>query len=332
MSVARSWFFVGVAAGLACAAAAQRAPLAPGRPGAEAAPVEVTASWGGKIDDEALQRHAPASGFVVEAAAWGALWRAWRRGEAVPAVDFTKHLVLVATASGPNNVGCEPRLEPNGNVRANAMSTLIGGPGFGYLLQCIPRAGVRAVNGRPLPGEAPLPPAAPKRRGPGRLVPGVAPGSPGQGMDAPVVSPASGGAGVVSSDAMAPAVVPVGEPAPGAALPPVCELKDLVPRPGVFDVATWRTPLVLDSAADAARHFDEANAAALARQADFAAQVVLVFAWRGSGQDRLNAAVAESYPEQVFFTLRPGRTRDLREHVRIFALRRNVAWKVNAAK
>jgi len=131
---------------------------------------------------------------------------------------------------------------------------------------------------------------------------------------------------------MAPAVVSAGEPAPGAALPPVCEVKDLVPHPGVFDVATWRTPLVLDSAVGAAKHFDAGNMTALAKQADFATQVVLVFAWRGSGQDRLNVAVAESYPEQVFFTLRPGRTRDLREHVRIFALRKNVAWKVNAAK
>jgi len=275
-----------VSIGLACAAAAQRAPLAPPPGAGEAVPIAVAVSWNGKVADEALQRHAPASGFIADAAGWEVLWRAWRRGEAVPAVDFTKHLVLVATAGGPNSVGCEPRLEPNGNVRANAMSTLIGGPGFGYLLQCIPRAGVRAVNGRPLPGK----------------------------------------------DAMAPAAAPAGEPAPGAALPPVCELKDLVPRSGVFDVATWRAPIMLDSAADAARHFDEANAAALARQVDFAAHVVLVFAWRGSGQDRLNAAVAESYPEQVFFTLRPGRTRDLREHVRIFALRRNVAWKVNAAK
>ncbi|MBM4153986.1 MAG: hypothetical protein FJ221_03045 [Lentisphaerae bacterium] len=332
MSAKRSCIVTAVTAGLACAAAAQSATLAP-HPGAgEAVPIAVAVTWSGKIADEALQRLAPESGFIADAAAWTALWRAWRRGEAVPAVDFAKHLVLVATASGPNSVGCEPRLEPNGNVLANAMSTLIGGPGFGYLLQCIPRAGVRAVNGRPLPGEAPLPPAAPKRRGPGRLVPGVAPGSPGQGMDEPVVAPSSGRAGVVSSDAMAPAVVSAGEPAPGAALPPVCEVKDLVPHPGVFDVATWRTPLVLDSAVGAAKHFDAGNMTALAKQADFATQVVLVFAWRGSGQDRLNVAVAESYPEQVFFTLRPGRTRDLREHVRIFALRKNVAWKVNAAK
>jgi len=37
--------------------------------------------------------------------------------------------------------------------------------------------------------------------------------------------------------------------------------------------------------------------------------------------------VAESDPEQVFFTFRPGRTRDLRPHVRVFAVRSNVTWR-----
>ncbi len=320
MSVARIRGVV-VAIGLACTAAAQRAPLAPGRPGAEVAPVEVTASWHGKVPDESLQRHAPASGFIVEAAGWEVLWRAWRRGEAVPSVDFSRHLILVATASGPNSVGCEPRLEPNGNVRANAMSTLIGGPGFGYLLQCIPRAGVRAVNGRPLPGEAPLPaPDRERKPEPGASEPGAA----GQDMSGPVAV-FFGDAGVVSSDAVmpdagAPGVAPADAPA-------IREIGGVRPRPGIFDVASRIAPLVLRSADEAARHFDAANAAALARQVDYARQAVLVFAWRGSGQDRLDAAVAESYPEQVFFTYRPGRTRDLREHVRIFALRKNVAWR-----
>ncbi len=62
-------------------------------------------------------------------------------------------------------------------------------------------------------------------------------------------------------------------------------------------------------------------------QVDFEKQIVLVFAWRGSGQDKLDYVVAESFPEQITFTYRPGRTRDLRPHVYAYALRSNVAWK-----
>ena len=70
----------------------------------------------------------------------------------------------------------------------------------------------------------------------------------------------------------------------------------------------------------------------LRKQVDFAKQFVLLFAWRGSGQDRLDAAVAESYPEQIFFSYAPGRTRDLQEHVRVFALRSNVKWSVKSGQ
>ena len=62
-------------------------------------------------------------------------------------------------------------------------------------------------------------------------------------------------------------------------------------------------------------------------QVDFEKQLVLLFAWRGSGQDQLEYTVAESYPEQVTFRYVPGRTRDLRPHVSIYALRKNVTWK-----
>ena len=61
---------------------------------------------------------------------------------------------------------------------------------------------------------------------------------------------------------------------------------------------------------------------------DFSQQCLLVFAWRGSGQDKLDYSVAESFPEQVAFAYQPGRTRDLRPHVKVFAVRANVNWSV----
>jgi hypothetical protein len=52
-----------------------------------------------------------------------------------------------------------------------------------------------------------------------------------------------------------------------------------------------------------------------------------VFAWRGSGQDKMTYTIAESFPEQITFKILPGRTRDLRSHLKIYASRKNVKIK-----
>ena len=110
------------------------------------------------------------------------------------------------------------------------------------------------------------------------------------------------------------------------AVGPIQAVKGVRPNPSVFKAAGRSTPLVIRSETEAAKHFADAAVAALKKQVDFKQQIVLVFAWRGSGQDRLAYTIAESYPEQVFFTFKPGRTRDLRSHVHVYALRSNVSW------
>ena len=90
----------------------------------------------------------------------------------------------------------------------------------------------------------------------------------------------------------------------------------------------WNKPLVLDSLKAAAPYFTKKALAVLKTKVDFARQKLLIFAWRGSGQDRLTYSVAESYPEQIHFRYRRGRTRDLRPHVYLYALRSNVRWRV----
>lgn len=113
-----------------------------------------------------------------------------------------------------------------------------------------------------------------------------------------------------------------------ADLPPIKDLSGVTPQPSVFNAAKANAPLVIASEKEAAEHFAKDELAKLTKEVDFTKQVVLVFAWRGSGGDKLDYAVAESSPEQVFFTLTRGRTRDLREHIRIYALRSNVKWSV----
>ncbi|MDA7977903.1 MAG: hypothetical protein MPJ50_03930 [Pirellulales bacterium] len=98
------------------------------------------------------------------------------------------------------------------------------------------------------------------------------------------------------------------------------------PNEDVFEKSGHSKPLVLQSKQDATKYFGEKQLAKLTDQVDFSKQMVLVFAWRGSGQDKLEYVVMESYPEQIAFSHQPGRTRDLRPHVKVFALRSNVKW------
>ncbi len=111
-------------------------------------------------------------------------------------------------------------------------------------------------------------------------------------------------------------------------VPAITALKGVKPDMSVFKAAKRDKPIALSSTEDAAKHFSKEALAELKKKVDFEKQVVLIFAWRGSGQDQLNYAVLESFPEQVVFTLKPGRTKDLRPHIHLYALRANVKWRV----
>jgi len=116
---------------------------------------------------------------------------------------------------------------------------------------------------------------------------------------------------------------------PNANVPPVKKINDAKPMTSVFDVASRDKPLAIRSEKDAARYFKGDDLVKFLKQTDFDHQFALVFAWRGSGQDQMEYSVLESFPEQVVFNYKPGRTRDLRSHVQVFALRSNVKWKMN---
>lgn len=115
---------------------------------------------------------------------------------------------------------------------------------------------------------------------------------------------------------------------PERALPAI-KTVDIQPNAAAFRTGADRhQPHVLRSAEDAGKYFSEEALAKLKKAVDFDRQFVLVFAWRGSGQDKLDYQILESYPEQIRFLITPGRTRDLRPHTHVFALRKNVRWRV----
>ena len=68
--------------------------------------------------------------------------------------------------------------------------------------------------------------------------------------------------------------------------------------------------------------------ATISTAVDFEKQVVLVFAWRGSGQDRFRYAATKDQPAQIKFSYQPGMTRDLRPHVKVYVLKSGVKWSV----
>lgn len=104
------------------------------------------------------------------------------------------------------------------------------------------------------------------------------------------------------------------------------------PESNIFKNSNFNKPIVVKSKEDAAKHFSKEAVASLVKAVDFKKQFVLVFAWRGSGGDQLNYTVAESFPEQITFSRQFGRTRDLRPHVKVFALRSNVKWSVKGRR
>jgi hypothetical protein len=98
------------------------------------------------------------------------------------------------------------------------------------------------------------------------------------------------------------------------------------PEKSVFKDAAWNEPIVIKSTEDAAKHFGKDALEKLGKAVDFKKQVVLVFAWQGSGGDKLSYTVAESLPEQISFSLQRGLTRDLLSHTHVYALRSNVRY------
>ena len=111
----------------------------------------------------------------------------------------------------------------------------------------------------------------------------------------------------------------------------IVELK-VMPEKSVFKDAKWNKPIVIKSADDVAMHFGKDAQDAIAKAVDFKKQIVLVFAWQGSGGDKLEYKILESFPEQVPFSMQLVLTRDLRQHSRVFAIRSNVKWSVPGEK
>lgn len=85
-------------------------------------------------------------------------------------------------------------------------------------------------------------------------------------------------------------------------------------------------PIVLTSMEEALKHLTRASMEKI--NVDFNKQQVVIFAWRGSGQDRLMGS--QPSDKKATFHYISGRTRDLRTHTAIYALPKGSSVKVLA--
>ena len=103
---------------------------------------------------------------------------------------------------------------------------------------------------------------------------------------------------------------------------------EAVPSQAVFDDASRSEPIELSSAEAAAAYFSGEQLTALNESVDWDTHSVLIFAWRGSGGDRMEAQVDADSPDEVRFVYTGGRTRDLRPHIYVYVLEQGVVWEV----
>jgi hypothetical protein len=96
------------------------------------------------------------------------------------------------------------------------------------------------------------------------------------------------------------------------------------------DKADVNSPAVITSADDLAKSpVLKDSADAIGKQVDFAKEKLVLFTWRGSGQDSVTPAADK---KAAVFTYQRGLTRDLRQHVRLFAVPKDAGVKVVTAK
>src|SRR4029077_10617029 len=74
---------------------------------------------------------------------------------------------------------------------------------------------------------------------------------------------------------------------------------------------------------------DEKTRNRLAKVVNFDKQKLLIFVWRGSGQDLLEVTgVKDGKEPEITFTATRGRTKDLRAHLHLFVVPKEATWKV----
>lgn len=102
----------------------------------------------GKVADAALAKKGPDLGVIVTKAEFEGLVKAWSVEKPFK-VDWAKQMVVVGTSQGS---GIELKTErKDGDLKVQVLGTADLAPGFRYAFKRVDRAGIKTVNGKPLP-------------------------------------------------------------------------------------------------------------------------------------------------------------------------------------
>jgi hypothetical protein len=111
---------------------------------------------------------------------------------------------------------------------------------------------------------------------------------------------------------------------------PVAREIKLTGAPFPIERGAARSPTKVTSAEELAKLIpDKDQRARVLEQVDLKKEYLLVFAWRGSGGDKITFTVekGKAGPEAVF-TVTPGITRSLKQHRQLYAIPRETTWRV----
>lgn len=115
-----------------------------------AGPRAVVERWTGRVDKGAVSA-APPSSPLRTSEELAHLWKAWQIKAALPKVDFSRHLLLVYTATSSVFQLRSLSVDAGGDLKAVLVATPDMTADYAYIIALVDRAGVKSIEGRPLP-------------------------------------------------------------------------------------------------------------------------------------------------------------------------------------
>ncbi len=87
-----------------------------------------------------------------------------------------------------------------------------------------------------------------------------------------------------------------------------------------------KAAIAIQSLDDALKHLSRASMESIAEKIDFEKEQMLIFAWQGSGQDRIYGHTTSGKEATTRFSYTPGNTKDLKTHVMVYSLPKDMKW------
>ena len=119
---------------------------------AAAEPMKITPNrnWVAVNRDEKLKAKAPKNNLITDAKTFETVWKAWRKDEKVPEVDFKKEFAFVAICLTKRESPVPRAALRNGDLGVSWDAARRGRRGWGYAILTFDRKGVKKVNGKEL--------------------------------------------------------------------------------------------------------------------------------------------------------------------------------------